>query len=82
MAGSIPARSKRRKRCATRKLKKLNYEVRKMNELLNIAHKLNNEYGNCGHWEIVKAEKTENGWNLTIQPIEEKDEEADNESDK
>ena len=42
-----------------------------MNELLDIADKLLNKYGSGKHWEIVKAEKTENGWNLTIQPAKE-----------
>lgn len=41
-----------------------------MNELLNIARRLYDEYGSGNHWEIVKAEKTENGWNLTVQLIE------------
>lgn len=51
-----------------------------MNELLDIANKLYDEYS-CGRqWEIVKAEKTENGWNLTVQPKEEKDGGAENES--
>ncbi len=45
-----------------------------MNELLDIADKLNNKYGSGKHWEIVKAEKTENGWNLTVQPTETKEE--------
>lgn len=52
-----------------------------MNELLDIADKLNDRYGSGKHWEIVKAEKTENGWNLTIQLTEEKDGGAANESD-
>ena len=55
-----------------------------MNELLDIANKLNDKfdtYGSGKHWEIVKAEKTENGWNLIIQPAkEEKDGGAANES--
>ena len=42
-----------------------------MNELLDIADRLNNKYGGGKHWEILKAEKTENGWNLTIQPVKE-----------
>ena len=42
-----------------------------MNELLDIADKLLNKYGSGKHWEIVKAEKTENGWNLTIQTAKE-----------
>ena len=45
-----------------------------MNELLDIADKLNDKfdtYGSGKHWEIVKAEKTENGWNLIIQPAKE-----------
>ena len=55
-----------------------------MNELLDIANKLNDRYDayNSGlHWEIVSAVKTENGWTLTIQPAEEeKDGGAANES--
>ena len=55
-----------------------------MNELLDISTKLNdrfNAYDSGKHWEIVKAEKTENGWTLTIQPTkEEKDGGARNES--
>lgn len=39
------------------------------NELIDIADKLLDKYG-CGlHWDIVKAEKTETGWNLTVQPV-------------
>lgn len=49
-----------------------------MNELLDIADKLFNKYGSGKQWEIVKAEKTENGWNLTVQPT--KDGGAANES--
>lgn len=45
-----------------------------MNELLDIAEKLFNKYGSGKRWEIVKAEKTENVWNLTIQPTETKEE--------
>lgn len=55
----------------------------KENELLDIANKLHNEYGSGKHWEIVKAEKTESGWNLTVQPTateEEKDGGTANES--
>lgn len=59
-----------------------------MNELLDIADKLFNKYGNGKHWEIVKAEKIghyENeidGWVITIQPVKEleKDGGAANES--
>ena len=54
-----------------------------MNELLKIAELLENRYGDNSHFFITKAEKTENGWNLTIQPIateEEKDGGAANES--
>ena len=40
-------------------------------ELVDIAEKLFNRYGSGKHWEIVKAEKPENGWNLTIQPTKE-----------
>ena len=39
-----------------------------MNELLKIAELLENKYGDNSHFFITKAEKTENGWNLTIQP--------------
>lgn len=40
-------------------------------ELVDIAEKLFDRYGSGKRWEIVKAEKTENGWNLTIQPVKE-----------
>lgn len=56
-----------------------------MNELLDIARKLYDEYGSGEHWEIVKAEKTghyENetdGWIITIKPVK-KDGGAANES--
>lgn len=46
-----------------------------MNELLDIADKLNNKYSSRKHWEIVKAEKTENGWYLIVQLTETKEEE-------
>lgn len=42
-----------------------------MNELLKIAELLENKYGDNSHFFITKAEKTENGWNLTIQPEKE-----------
>ena len=42
-----------------------------MNELLKIAELLENKYGDNSHFLITKAEKTENGWNLTIQPAKE-----------
>lgn len=51
-----------------------------MNELLEISRRLYDEFGRGGHWEIVKAEKNENSWNLTIQLIENKDGGAANES--
>lgn len=53
-----------------------------MNELLDITEKLFDHYGSGFQWEIVKAEKTENGWNLTVQPTatEEKNGGAANES--
>ena len=44
-----------------------------MNELLDIAELLGNKYGDNPHFFITKAEKTETGWNLTVQPTEEKD---------
>ena len=42
-----------------------------MNELLKIAELLENKYGDNSYFFITKAEKTENGWNLTIQPAKE-----------
>ena len=42
-----------------------------MNELLKIAELLENKYGDNSHFLITKAEKTENGWNITIQPANE-----------
>ena len=42
-----------------------------MNELLKIAELLENKYGDNSHFLITKAEKIENGWNLTIQPAKE-----------
>ena len=42
-----------------------------MNELLKIAELLENKYGDNSRFLITKAEKTENGWNLTIQPAKE-----------
>ena len=54
-----------------------------MTDLLDIGEKLYDKYGSGKHWEIVKAEKTEKGWSLTIQPAaEEKDGGAANESNK
>ena len=41
------------------------------NELLDIAEKLLDKYGRGLHWNTVKAEKTETGWNLTVQPVTE-----------
>lgn len=50
-------------------------------ELMDIADKLFDKYSSGKHWEIVKAEKTENGWDLTVQPIaKEKNGGAANES--
>ena len=57
---------------ASKKPKKLSkHEVRNMNELLKIAELLENKYGDNSHFLITKAEKTENGWNITIQPAKE-----------
>ena len=57
---------------ASKKPKKLSeHEVRNMNELLKIAELLENKYGDNSHFLITKAEKIENGWNLTIQPAKE-----------
>lgn len=50
-----------------------------MNELLKIAELLENKYGGNSHFFITKAEKIENGWNITIQPVK-KDGGAANES--
>lgn len=42
-------------------------------DLLELAETLQNRYGAIGKkWEIIKAEKTENGWNLSIKKIAEK----------
>lgn len=59
-----------------------------MNELLDIARKLYDEYGSGKHWEIVKAEKIghyedeQDGWTITVKPAKEKPEGAENESNK
>lgn len=54
-------------------------------ELLELAETLQNRYGVIGRkWEIIKAEKTENGWNLSIKKIaeeEQKSEVAEDESE-
>ena len=50
------------------------------NELQEIADKLADTYGNDRHFEIIKAEKSGNYWNLTIAA--ENDEGAKDESDK
>lgn len=68
-AGSNPARFVGRKAGQQGTQKK--HEVRNMNELLKIAELLENKYGDNSHFLITKAEKTENGWNLTIQPAKE-----------
>ena len=68
-AGSNPARFRKGLDCS--KTFKNKFEVRKMNELLKIAELLENKYGDNSHFFITKAEKTENGWNLTIQPVKE-----------
>ena len=56
----------------------------KKNELQEIADKLADTYGNDRHFEIIKAEKSGNCWNLTIEAVTdtaaENDEGADNES--
>lgn len=39
------------------------------NELYKLAERLLEPYGEEEHWEISKAEKTENGWNLTVRLI-------------
>ena len=43
-----------------------------MNELLKIAELLENKYGDNSRFLITKAEKTETGWNITIQQAKEK----------
>ena len=42
-----------------------------MNELSKIGEFLENKDGENSHFVITKAEKTENGWNITIQPAKE-----------
>ena len=68
-AGSNPARFRKGIDCS--KTFKNKFEVRNMNELLQIAELLENKYGDNSHFLITKAEKTENGWNITIQPAKE-----------
>ena len=54
-----------------------------MNELKEICERLNHSYGSDASFEVVRAEKTENGWNLTVQLLKtEKDGGAENESNK
>ena len=71
VAGSNPARFIGRKAGQQGTQKLSEHEVRNMNELLKIAELLENKYGDNSHFFITKAEKTENGWNLTIQPAKE-----------
>ena len=56
----------------------------KKSELQEIADKLADTYGKERHFEIIKAEKSGNCWNLTIAAVtdtaEENDEGAANES--
>ena len=57
----------------------------KKTELQEIADKLADTYGNDRHFEIIRAEKSGNYWNLTIiaavtDTAAENDEGADNES--
>ena len=56
----------------------------KKSELQEIADKLADTYGKERHFEIIKAEKSGNYWNLTIAAVtdtaEENDEGAANES--
>lgn len=53
-------------------------------ELQEIADKLADTYGNDRHFEIIKAEKSDNYWNLTVAVVTdtaaENDEGAQNES--
>ena len=83
-AGSNPARFRKGIDCS--KTFKNKFEVRKMkkNELQEIADKLADTYGNDRHFEIIKAEKSGNYWNLTIAAVTdtaaENDEGAQNES--
>ena len=83
-AGSNPARFRKGIDCS--KTFKNKFEVRKMkkNELQEIADKLADTYGNDRHFEIIKAEKSGNYWNLTIEAVTdtaaENDEGAQNES--
>lgn len=54
-----------------------------MNELKEICDRLNGGYQPEVRYEVVRAEKTENSWNLTVQRVaEKKDGGAADESDK
>ena len=41
------------------------------NDFIELAERLYDRFGTRKHYRIVKAEETEQGWNLTIQPIKE-----------
>lgn len=51
-------------------------------DLLELAETLQNRYGAIGKkWEIIKAEKTENGWNLSIKKIAEKKQKSEGQNE-
>ena len=50
-----------------------------MNELKEICDRLGCRYGTDVQFLVTKAEKTENGWNLTVQTVD-KSKGAENES--
>ena len=52
------------------------------NDLLDLAECLANQYETDGNqWEITSAEKSGDGWKLSVKRLEAKKEEAENESD-
>lgn len=86
-AGSNPARFRKGIDCSkTFKNPIFRGAKMKKSELQEIADKLADTYGNDRHFEIIKAEKSGNYWNLTVAAVTdtaaENDEGADDESDK
>ena len=82
-AGSNPARSKRRKRCATRKPKKMINEVRKMkNAILKICEKLRGYSETDPYFEVTEVKQNENGtYTVNMQVVDPAEEQgAQNES--
>lgn len=52
------------------------------NDLMDLAECLANRYGTAGNqWEITSAEKSGDGWQLSVKRLGEKKEGAENESD-